>query len=183
MGLSEKNKSNLLNEIENLNLGNIFILNRKEINNLIDSNHLIEKYEVTKEYPSTITIKIQKTNFLAKINIKGKNFLIGSNGKMIHDNNKHSDLPYIFGQPSAEEFLKFKKILDSSNFSYLEIENLYFFPSKRWDMKLKNNILIKLPKNLSKENLNNIYKFLKDYNLENRSIVDTRINNKIILNE
>ena len=34
----------------------------------------------------------------------------------------------------------------------MKLKNLYFFPSKRWDIKLKNNILLKLPKNLTKEN-------------------------------
>ena len=29
--------------------------------------------------------------------------------------------------------------------SYNDIQNFYFFPSKRWDIELKNNIIIKLP--------------------------------------
>ena len=182
-GLDEKNNEILLEHIRNLNLGNIFFLNRKEINELINTNNLIEKYKITKNYPSTITIEIKKTDFLANINIQGKNFLIGTNGKLIFDENKYKHLPYIFGQPNIEEFLKFKNIIDDSKFSYSEIKNLYFFPSKRWDIQLKNNTLLKLSKNFSKETLDNIYIFLKDYNLENTFIVDTRINNQIIIND
>ncbi len=182
-GLDEINNSNLLKEIKKTNIGNIFFTNKNVINKIVSSNHLIEKYKVTKEYPSTISIEIQKTNFLARINIQGKNFLIGSNGKLIHDDNKHNYLPYIFGQPNVEEFLKFKKMIDGSKLSYYEFESFYFFPSKRWDIKLKNNTYIKLSKDFSKKNLDNLFKFLEDYKMDNGLIIDTRIKNQIILND
>ena len=81
------------------------------------------------------------------------------------------------------EFLKFKDILDKSKFSFEQIENLYFFPSKRWDLMLKNNILIKLPINLEEDTLDILYEFLKDDNVNNFSIIDFRNKNQIILNE
>ena len=81
------------------------------------------------------------------------------------------------------EFLKFKNILDKSKFSFEQIENLYFFPSKRWDLMLKNNILIKLPSNLEEDTLDILYEFLKDYNGNNFSIIDFRNKNQIIVNE
>ena len=81
------------------------------------------------------------------------------------------------------EFLKFKNILDNSKFSFEQIESLYFFPSKRWDLELKNNILIKLPSNLEEDTLDILYEFLKDYNGNNFSIIDFRNKNQIILNE
>ncbi len=182
-GLDEINNSNLLKEINNTNIGNIFFTNKKEINKIISSNHLIEKYKITKKYPSTINIEIQKTNFLARIKIQGINYLIGSNGKLIIDDNKYDYLPYIFGQPNVEEFFKFKSIIDRSKFSYSEFESLYFFPSKRWDIKLKNNSYIKLSKNFSNKDLDNLFEFLKDYKMDNNSIIDTRIKNQIILND
>ena len=182
-GLDEINNSSLSKEIKKTNIGNIFFTNKNAIDEIISSNHLIEKYKVNKEYPSTINKEIQKTNFLARIKIQGKNFLIGSNGKLILDDNKYDYLPYIFGQPDVEEFLKFKKIIDRSKLSYHEFESLYFFPSKRWDIKLKNNTYIKLSKDFSKKNLNNLYKFLKDHKMYNNSIIDTRIKNQIIIND
>ena len=72
-----------MNKLKNLNLGNIFFINKKKIEKLINSNSLIESYIVFKEYPSTLNIKIDKTNFFAKINDNGKNYLIGSNGKLL----------------------------------------------------------------------------------------------------
>ena len=86
---------------------------------------------------STINIKIKKTNFLAKINHNGKNYLIGSNGKFILNQNYNIDLPFIFGKPNVNEFLKLKKIIEESKLSYNQIKNFYFFQSKRWDLRLK----------------------------------------------
>ena len=182
-GLDQKDSQNLLNKLNNLNLQNIFFINKKEIIELINSNSLIERYEIFKTYPSTINIDIEKTNFFAKINNNGKIFLIGSNGKLTLSDKSFNDLPFIFGKPSIDEFLKFKKILEKSKFSYDQIENLYFFPSKRWDIKLKENILLKLPSNFNKQTLNHLYAFLKNYNKKNLAVVDYRIKNQIILNE
>ena len=182
-GLSEIENSLITEKIKNLNLNNIFFINKKEINNLMNSNPLIEKYQIFKSYPSAIKIMIKKTKFIAKINFNNETFVIGSNGKLIPNNFQETDLPYIFGKPQIQEFLIFKQIVDKSKFSFEEIESLFFFPSKRWDIKLKNNILLKLPNSLTHEYLNNLYKFLEMHNGKNLTTVDARLENKIILNE
>ena len=182
-GLSKKENNILLQDIKKLNLENIFSINGNELNNLIDSNSLIENYEIKKRYPSTIYVKIQKTNFYAKININDETLLIGSNGKLSSNEFQNNNLPFIFGKPGIKEFLDFKNIIEQSKFSYNQIENLYFFPSKRWDLKFKSDILLKLSKNLTIEYLNNLYEFLEQDNIEKFTIVDARLKNQIILNE
>ena len=182
-GLGEIENKLITDQIKNLNLSNIFFINKAEINNLINSNPLIEKYEIFKSYPSAIKIKIKKTNFIARINHNKETFVIGSNGKLIPNNFQASDLPYIFGKPEIQEFLKFKQILDQSKFSFDEIDSLYFFPSKRWDIKLKNNILLKLSNNSIMADLNYAYEFLENNTTEKFTIIDIRIDNQVILNE
>ena len=182
-GLSKKENNILFQEIKKINLENIFFIKSKEIVSLIDSNPLIEKYEVKKKYPSAIYVKIQKTNFYAKININDETFLIGSNGKLSPNDLQNKDLPFIFGKPDIKEFLNFKNIIDQSKFSYDQIENLYFYPSKRWDLKLKNNILLKLSEKPTIEYLDDLYQFLEKDNVEKFTIVDARLKNQIILNE
>ena len=182
-GLGEIENKLIIDQIKNLNLSNIFFINKVEINNLISSNPLIEKYQIFKNYPSAIKIMIKKTNFIAKINYKNEIFIIGSNGKLIPNNFQVSGLPYIFGKPEIQEFLKFKQIVDQSKFSFEEIDSLYFFPSKRWDIKLKNNVLLKLSNNLTKASLNYAYEFLENNTTEKFTTLDIRIDNQIILNE
>ena len=182
-GLSDSNNQIILKKLKRLNLKSIFLINKNEITDLIDKNSLVEKYEVVKLYPSTIEIKVYKTIFLAKINNNGKTFFIGSNGKLTPDNAEIKDLPYIFGKPKIYEFLKFKTIIDQSKLSYNQIENIYYFPSKRWDLKLKDNILLKLPNEFTKNSLDNAYEFIKNYKLNKFTVVDFRVNNQIIVYE
>ena len=182
-GLEQKDNQIILDKLKFLNLKNIFNINKSELVRLLNSNSLIESYEVFKKYPSSININIKKTKFLAKINDNGKIFLIGSNGKLTLAEKSYKDLPFIFGNPNISEFLKFKQIIDNSKFSYNQIESLYFFPSKRWDLKLKGNILLKLPNNFSNKMLNSLYEFLEEYNVKNFTVIDSRIENQIILNE
>ena len=183
LGLESKDNQIILDKIKYLKLENIFSINKNEILTILNSNSLIESYEIFKIYPSTINIIIKKTEFLAKINDNGKIFLIGSNGKLIPTVKPYKDLPFIFGTPKIDEFLKFKQIIDNSKFSYNQIENLYFYQSKRWDLKLKENILLKLPNDFSNKTLDTLYEFLEEYNVKNFTIIDSRIKNQIILNE
>ena len=136
-----------------------------------------------KKYPHTLDIKIQKTNFLAKINSNGKISLVGSNGKLSNIKFSDKELPFIFGKPEIDEFIKFTNIIDQSKFSLNEIKNLYFFPSKRWDVEFKNNIILKLSKNHVRLSLDQAFELLNDNNFRHIKIIDARIKNQIILND
>ena len=182
-GLSANENINLLKDLKVLNLKNIFFLNQNEILKVINSNTLVENYEIFKKYPNTLDIKIKKTDFLAKINNNGKMSIIGSNGKLSDIKFSNKDLPFIFGKPEINEFLKFTKIIKQSKFSFNEIKNLYFFPSRRWDLELKNNVIIKLSKDHTRLSLDQAFEFLNDNNFSDIKVVDARIKNQIILDE
>ena len=182
-GLGKNDNAILLQEIKNLNLDNIFLINKNEIINQINANSLVENYNIFKRYPSSIDVNIEKTKFLARINNNGKIFLIGSNGKLTENNFSSNQLPFIFGNPNIYEFLDFKKTIDQSKISYEEIKNLYFFSSQRWDLELKNNVIIKLSKNYTKESLNLALEFLYSDEFRDVTIIDARIKNQIILND
>ena len=144
-GLDIKNKLILLKEIENFNLNNIFSINKIDLKDKIESNTLVENYAIFKRYPSSLDIKIVKTQFLSKINKNGQIFYIGSNGKFIKNDFLNNQLPFIFGNPEIIEFFNIKEIIDKSKITFKEIKNLYFYSSKRWDLELKNDTIIKLP--------------------------------------
>ncbi|MDC0438924.1 FtsQ-type POTRA domain-containing protein [Candidatus Pelagibacter sp.] len=177
-GLDIKNKLILLKDIENFNLKNIFLINQIDLKDEIESNTLVENYSIFKRYPSSIDINIEKTQILAKINKNGQIFYIGSNGKFIKNNSLNNEPPFIFGNPDVFEFFKIKEIIDKSKISYTEIKNLYFFPSKRWDLELVDNTIIKLPNDNVYLALNLAIEFLSDH-----KFIDARIKNQIILND
>ena len=180
-GINNIEVSNVKNEINNLNLNNIISLNKNEISNIIDSYSIIENYKIFKKYPSTLNIEIIKTNFLAKINYDGKTYIVGSNGRLINEKFNNDHLPYIFGNPETKEFLKLKEKIDLSKFSYDQIKNFYFYPSKRWDLELKDGIRIKLSNLNIVKSLNQSFEFLNLKNLRDIKIIDLRVKNQIII--
>tara|TARA_B100000676_G_C17740623_1_gene661167 strand:- start:14 stop:682 length:669 start_codon:yes stop_codon:yes gene_type:complete len=180
-GINNIEVSNVKNEINNLNLNNIISLNKNEISNVINSYSIVENYKIFKKYPSTLNIEIIKTNFLAKINYDGKTYIVGSNGRLINEKFNNDHLPYIFGNPETKEFLKLKEKIDLSKFSYDQIKNFYFYPSKRWDLELKDGIRIKLSNLNIVKSLNQSFEFLNLKNLRDIKIIDLRVKNQIII--
>jgi len=178
IGLGNKDKSNLIKQIENFNLNNIFLIRKIDLTNEIESNSLVENYSIFKRYPSSLEINIDKTKFLAKINKNGQIFYIGSNGKLIKNHSVNNQLPFIFGNPEVIEFFEIKEIIDKSKISFSEIKNLYFFPSKRWDLELRDNTIIKLPN----DNVNLVLDLVMGF-LDDNKFIDARIKNQIILDD
>ncbi len=183
LGLEDENKNFLYKDIDKLKLGNIFFVNKNELQNLIASNTLIEKYDIFKVYPSTLYINIKRTEFLAKINQNGTNYIIGSNGKLLKNDLFSNDLPFIFGTPKIDEFLRLKKMIDISKFEFKEIKNFYYFTSGRWDIELDNNILIKLPDHNINQSLELVFEFLSNENMTRIKVFDARIKDQIILDD
>jgi len=182
-GLENEDNSIISKKIKNLKLDNIYLINKKDINTLIESNNLVEKYFIFKKYPSSLNINIDKTSFLARISKNGKIYDLGSNGKLIENKYSNNQLPFVFGNPEIDEFFNIKKIIDESQISFEEIESLYFFLSKRWDLELRNNIIIRLPNDNVKESLKLASEFLHNNEFKDIKIIDVRIKNQIILND
>ena len=181
-GLEHNYKKELENNLLNITKFNIFFVNKDNLKSILKSNSLIETSQVFKIYPSSLSIKIKKTKFLARLNINGDIFLIGSNGKFTKDFflSDSEILPFIFGNPKVEEFLKIYSTINKSDFKYENVKNLFFYKSGRIDLELKDNILIKLPL----ENLENVFKKISQIisnNKLNKKIIDARVPNQIIL--
>ena len=183
VGLDIKDKLILLKKINNFNLNNIFFISKSDLINEIESNSLVEKYFIFKRYPSSIDIYIEKTKFLAKINKNGQVFYLGSNRKFTKNDFSNNQLPYIFGSPEVIEFFDIKEIIDKSKITYKEIKNLYFYPSRRWDLELRNNIIIKLPKDNTNLALNLALEFLYKEEFKDVKMIDARIENQIVLDD
>ena len=182
IGLDIKNKKILLKKIKDFNINNIFSISKSDLINEIEQNSLVEEYSIFKIYPSSIDINIKKTKFLAKTNQDGKIYFLGSNGKFTRAGNFNNQLPFIFGNPEVIDFFNIKKIIDKSKISYSNIKNFYFFSSKRWDLELRDNTVIKLPNDNIHHALNLALEFLNNENFKNK-IIDARIKNQIILND
>ena len=179
----EFNDNEFLKIANLIRLNNLLSIQKTQIKEILNSNNFIEEYEVFKRYPSSIEIKIKKTDFLASTNINGKNYLVGSNGKFINTKDYSKNLPFVFGNFEPENFLEFKSIILQTDFKYNNIKNFYYFPSGRWDIEMISGVLIKLPITGIKESLNLSIDLLDDIEFSKIKILDIRQKNQIVTNE
>ena len=179
----EFNDNEYLKIINLIKLDNLFSIQKSQIKEILNSNNLIEKYIVFKRYPSSIEIKIEKTNFLASTNINGKNYIVGSNGKFINTKDYSKNLPFVFGNFKTEKFIELKNIILQSKLKYKNIQNFYYFPSGRWDIEMISGVLIKLPITEIKESLNLSTDLFNDIEFSNIKILDIRQKNQIVIND
>ena len=179
----EFNNNEYLKIMNLIKLNDLLSIQKSQIKEILNSNNLIEEYEVFKRYPSSIEIKIEKTNFLASTNINGKNYLVGSNGKFINTQGYSKNLPFVFGNFEIKKFLELKNIILQTDFKYNKIKNFYYFPSGRWDIEMISGVLIKLPITGVKESLNLSIDLLDDKEFSNIKILDIRQKNQIVIND
>ena len=169
--------------IESLDTENIFSVNQLDLRSNFNSINIIEKFEIFKNYPSTLKIKIKKTKFVALAKKNGIEYFIGLNGKLIERNGSILKLPYVFGDLDLKEFIKLKNKIDKSNFNFNQISSLYYYKSKRWDIETNKGNIIKLSKKNIENNLNLFVRLSKENKLNDGSIIDFRQKDQIILNE
>ena len=178
-GLSNTDNKKIYNELNSLFYQNILFVGKKEIQRVISNYNIIEEYNIKKIYPSTININIKPTKFIAKLSNNDQ--LVGANGKLIEDRDNNEILPYMFGEYNSRDFLILKNNIDKSKFTFTEFKTLYFFPSNRWDILTNDDILIKLPQDNFSTALNLAHKIISSDNLENKKLIDLRVNNHLIL--
>ena len=178
-GLSSTNNSKIYNELNILFHKDILWVSKKEIQKIMSKYNIIEEYTVKKIYPSTINIKIKPTKYVARLSANNK--LVGANGKLIEDKKYNEILPYIFGEFNSKNFLNFKKNVEQSKFTFAKFKKLYFFPSNRWDILTYDDIQIKLPQDNISKSLNLAYNIIVNNDFKDKSLIDLRINNHLIL--
>ena len=182
IGLNEKFNSEIEKKLNFLKNTNIFYIDGQILIDQINNYDFIENFNIIKFYPSKIVVKLEKTEFLGKTIQNNKYFFIGSNGKFI-DFEKFKEkvnVPTVYGKFTPEQFLRFNKIIKNIDLDYNSINEIFFYPSGRADIKMKNNLLIKFPKENLKEAIILANKIINNKNYTN-NVIDLRVPNQLIL--
>ncbi len=181
-GLSEKFNLEIEERLNFLKNTNIFFIDGQVLIDQINNFNFIENFNIKKFYPSKILIKLEKTEFLAKTIQNNKYFFIGSNGNFINFEkfNDEVNLPIVYGKFTTKQFLKFNKIIKNIDLDHNIINEIFFYPSGRVDIKTSNNLIIKFPLENVKEAIIIANKILNNKNYNN-NIIDLRVPNQLIL--
>jgi len=178
-GLSEIKNLEILNNLNNLLYKSIFITREYEIRKILEKHNIIQEFSIKKIYPSTLNIEIKPTKFIARVS-NNSQYLVGANGKLIKDKSNNQLLPYIFGEFNSHDFLSFKHNIEKSIFSFSNLKELSFYPSRRWDILTDKDILIKLPQEHVVASLNLSKKLIDNDNFKNYKFIDLRVQNHLV---
>ena len=159
---------------------NILTLNKNEIISFIDNYPILHSFQINKIYPNSLKIDFIETDIIAKFYKDGELFYLGENEKFFLINNKNIDVPIIKGFFEINNANNFLKLLKKSDLDLKSIDSLISYPSERWDIVFKNNLIIKLPINSDLKLIETAKLVLLNSEIE-KKVIDLRIKNKMII--
>ena len=173
----------IINKLEHLYKKNIFLINNNDIKVPLKTTNFLKKIEVKKKYPNTILIKVTETKPIAFLYKGNKKYIIDSSSNLIifKDNIRSENLPEIFGNNAENNFILFFNQLSKNNFPLNKIKTYYYFQTNRWDLRLVNNKLIKLPFNNINGAIIKSIELLNRQDFKKYNTIDLRVSDKIIV--
>ena len=114
--------------------------------------------------------------------INDQSFLIGSNFRLIKSDVLYKDLPNVFGEPNMNDLKKFVKKVELSKINYKLVTDIYYLKSGRWNIKIENKILIKLPDTEIIHSLNLVNRILNNKDIVINNTINLTPKNQIIIN-
>ena len=197
----ESNQKNFFFPIKNIEIENNKVIKktflRIELNDLMGKNLLfvktkfikstilkldfISSFKIKKIYPNTIKIIITEKLPVATYNDGKQISYLTKKGELISyvKLENFSNLPVVIGKNF--NFKKIYQILENSKFPINQIKSLHYFDIGRWDINLRKDILLKLPKEDYNDVLENFMNIKDNKSFENYKIFDYRIKNQLIL--
>ena len=185
-GLNNINEDEILNLIKPYKGSSIFLIPIKKIANKISQNNWVKSINIQSNYKDTIEINIDESKPIGIYTTGIQNILFSDDLKILENiaNNekRFSALIKFEGKNSIHESIK---LIDSFPDDFIQyVDKALLINQRRWDLELKNSILLKLPENNIKEALENYKKiyinFANEELIEIESI-DLRMKRNIIL--
>ena len=176
-------KNEIVERLAHIYEKNILFIERDDVERPLKSIDFLEKIEVKKTYPNTITIKVYETKPIAILFKKNHKYLLDSSSNLItfSENMLIDDFPSVFGEGAEQDFINFYNQLENNNFPNQKIKNFYYFKIGRWDLKLLNDLIIKFPASKIIEAIQQSVELLTRKDFENYNVIDLRIHGKIVV--
>jgi cell division septal protein FtsQ len=185
-GLNNINEDEILNLIKPYKDSSIFLIPIKKIAKKISQNNWVKSINIQSNYKDTIEINIDESKPIGIYTTGIQNILFSDDLKILENiaNNekRFSALIKFEGKNSIHESIK---LIDSFPDDFIQyVDKAFLINQRRWDLELKNSILLKLPENNIKEALENYKKIYINFSNEELieiESIDLRMKKNIIL--
>ena len=163
----------------------IFLLPIKNISQDIKKNKWIKDIHINSNYKNTLLINIEEEIPLGIYDNDNQKLLFSSNLvvlEIIKNEKKYLELITFYGENSINNSKKL--ILNFDDEFYNMINSVIYIEKRRWNILLKNEILLKLPEKKIQEALKNykkIYANFSNKDLKEIKSIDLRISNQAII--
>ncbi len=174
-GVKKSNKSEIENNVTDFT-DNLIGLNFNSIKEIVESSEWVKRASIRKILPSTLIINVIENDPYAIYLQEGKSFLIDIDGTIITEinlDNYENELLFVKGENSPE--LLEQLIRDISIVFPNLIQNLdelEFIEKRRWNLKLNNKLLVKLPDENIQHSLKNLKQLFKDQEVMQSNIIE-----------
>ena len=185
-GLNNINEDEILNLIKPYKDSSIFLIPIKKIAKKISQNNWVKSINIQSNYKDTIEINIDESKPIGIYTTGIQNILFSDDlkilGNIANNEKRFSALIKFEGKNSIHESIK---LIDSFPDDFIQyVDKAFLINQRRWDLELKNSILLKLPENNIKEALENYKKIYINFSNEELieiESIDLRMKKNIIL--
>tara|TARA_B100001540_G_scaffold228377_1_gene202559 strand:+ start:1391 stop:2152 length:762 start_codon:yes stop_codon:yes gene_type:complete len=184
IGLKELPKEEIEKYFSKYYENSIFLVPLNKISKNILKEKWVKSAVLKSNYRNKVTIIIEEHIPIGIYNENERYFLVDQYGNVIKETNENRNFLYISfsGKSSKKNMPKFFKKIPNSLLS--EIKRADFIGERRWNIILKNKILLKLPEKQEKKAFDvflAIYEKLNDKEINEINSIDLRILGRAII--
>ena len=185
-GSEKSNISKIENNVTEFK-GNLIGLNFNSIKEIVESSEWVKRASIKKVLPSTLKINVTENDPYAIYFQEGKSFLIDLDGSIITEinlNNYEDDLLFVRGENSPELLEQLIRDISIAFPNLTQtLEEVEFIEKRRWNLKLNNKLLVKLPDENIQQSLKNLKQLFEEQEVMESNIIeiDLRIQGRAAL--
>ena len=185
-GSEKSNISEIENNVTEFK-GNLIGLNFNSIKEIVESSEWVKRASIKKVLPSTLKINVTENDPYAIYFQEGKSFLIDLDGSIITEinlNNYEDDLLFVRGEHSPELLEQLIRDISIAFPNLTQtLEEVEFIEKRRWNLKLNNKLLVKLPDENIQQSLKNLKQLFEEQEVMESNIIeiDLRIQGRAAL--
>lgn len=182
----EYTDSDAILAIANIQKGDpLFSFDTDAAQSMLEKLSWVEGAQVTRRLPDTIHIQITERAPFALWQNKGRLSLIDDKGVFLTDHklSRFKDLLIVVGKDAPQECGDFLSLLGAEPLVKEQVESAKHVAGRRWDLTLKNGVLVKLPEEGASLALSKLAKAQADDSLLDKDIkmIDMREQARIVI--